>query len=342
MTHIYLAMEDELLVAEEQADGFGLQQHLHGHRPQCLAHDPRRPERVYCGTFDAGLWWSDDAGASWQPVGGILAGRAVTAVAVRNHASAQGSALIYVGTEPSALFCSSDGGMTWTELPALTTLPSARGWSFPPRPETHHVRWITLAPRDAQRVYACIEAGALIRSSDGGQSWRDRTPDGPRDTHTLVVHPNAPGRLYAAAGDGYFESVDGGDTWQRPDEGLHHHYFWSIAVDPADPEVRVASAAASAWRAHNAQVAESAVYRRTGAGPWQAAQAGLPSQPGTTVSSVVGYPAESGSFYLANNQGIYRSRDAGQSWHACSLPWPAQYRRQRVQVVDQLGMAGAR
>ncbi|MGA8657211.1 MAG: hypothetical protein WB586_13780 [Chthoniobacterales bacterium] len=32
------------------------------------------------------------------------------------------------------------------------------------------------------------------------------------------------------------ESRDGGDTWQRFEEGLRHKYFWSIAVDTADAD----------------------------------------------------------------------------------------------------------
>ncbi|HWC16283.1 MAG TPA: hypothetical protein VG498_04685 [Terriglobales bacterium] len=43
-------------------------------------------------------------------------------------------------------------------------------------------------------------------------------------------------RLYSAAGDGYFESRDGGDTWQRFEKGLQHRYLWSIAIDSADAD----------------------------------------------------------------------------------------------------------
>jgi hypothetical protein len=52
--------------------------------------------------------------------------------------------------------------------------------------------------------------------------------------------------LYSAAGDGYFESRDGGETWQRFEEGLRHRYLWSIAVDTADADKIVVSAASSA------------------------------------------------------------------------------------------------
>src|SRR5439155_22580080 len=130
------------------------------------------------------------------------------------------------GTEQSAVFRSEDNGRTWQECTDLSGLPSASEWSFPPRPETHNVRWIEPNPHVAGRLLVAIEAGALIRSRDAGKSWQDRTHDGPRDTHQLVTHLSNPARLYSSAGDGYFESYNGGDTWQRFEEGLRHKYLW--------------------------------------------------------------------------------------------------------------------
>ena len=141
---------------------------------------------------------------------------------------------MYAGTEPSAVFRSEDSGETWEDCGGLTALPSAVEWSFPPRPETHHVRWIEADPHVQGRLFVAVEAGALIRSNDSGNTWQDRTTHGPKDSHQLAIHLSAPGRLYAAAGDGYFESRDGGDTWQRFEKGLEHRYLWSIAVDSAD------------------------------------------------------------------------------------------------------------
>src|SRR5678816_921867 len=69
---------------------------------------------------------------------------------------------------------------------------------------------------------SCRDDGALIRTFDGGQTWRDRVRGGPYDTHTAATHALAPGRIYSAAGDGYFESTDAGDSWRSPDDGLRH------------------------------------------------------------------------------------------------------------------------
>jgi len=237
--------------------------------------------------------------------------------------------VVYAGTEPSALYRSEDGGRTWRELSALRQLPSAPAWGLPDRPDSSHVRWITPDPLVAGRLFVAIEAGALLRSLDGGQTWEDRKPSGPYDTHTLVMHRLAPNRLYSAAGDGFvipghgfFESDDGGQTWYRPDEGLQHHYLWSVAADPADPATLVISAAHGPEQAHNPHGADSALYRRSSNGPWQRVQDGFPEPRGLLIAALATHEAEPGVFYAANNKGVFRSVDAGSSWEALPICWP--------------------
>src|SRR5207244_13414389 len=82
-----------------------------------------------------------------------------------------------------------NGGGSWVGLAGLRALPSADTWSFPPRPHTHHVRWIEADVSVADRVFVAIEAGALVGTFDGGRTWRDRVRGGPYDTHTAMTHP---------------------------------------------------------------------------------------------------------------------------------------------------------
>ena len=114
-------------------------------------------------------------------------------------------------------------------MESLNNLPSSTSWSFPPRPWTHHVRWIESDANNPDYVFVAIEAGALIQSRDGGRTWIDRVEQGPYDTHTLVTHPRAPRRLYSSAGDGYYESFDYGESWSRPMEGMKHGYLFGLA-----------------------------------------------------------------------------------------------------------------
>jgi photosystem II stability/assembly factor-like uncharacterized protein len=327
MTTIYVALEDGLLVVRDGDGRWEARPLMEGSAPRCLGADPARPERVWCGTVGRGAWRSDDAGASWRPAGDVLDGLDVSAVAV-----APGEEVVYAGIDQSALWRSEDAGGRWERLEALNRLPSASTWSFPPRPETSHVRWITLDPAAPDRLWVCVEAGALVRSADGGRTWTDRVPDGPYDTHTLAAHAAAPGRLYSAAGDGYgapgrgySESRDGGDTWTRPDDGLEHHYLYGLAVDPGDPDTIVVSASDSPWRAHNPRAADSTVYRRAGGEPWRRAQDGLPEPEGTVRPLLAAHGAEPGVFYAVSNRGVFRSPDGGASWEPVVAPLPDRY-----------------
>lgn len=314
---LLLATEPALLIARH-ASQWTVQEHLQGNSPECLAVDPHQSRRVYCGTWGSGLWRSDDAGESWDPVGAGIAHADITAVAV----SPVERGVVYAGTEPSAVFRSENGGETWRELAGLRALPSAQSWSFPPRPDTHHVRWIETDPTVAGRVFVAIEAGALVRTLDGGRTWLDRVRGGPIDTHAAATHRMATGRLYSAAGDGYFESTNAGETWSRQVDGLRHRYLVGVAVDPADPDTVVVSAASGPFVAYSPRRAEAYVYRTTARRGFHVAMEGLPDGQGTIASRLATNPSEPGVIYAANNHGVFRSADAGQTWKALEIPWP--------------------
>jgi len=314
---LVIVTEPALLIARH-ASKWSVEEHLEEKSPESLAIDPGNPARIYSGTWGHGLWRSNDAGLSWDPVGAGIAHEEITAVAV----SPAERGVVYAGTEPSAVFRSENGGETWSELSGLRALPSSQSWAFPPRPETHHVRWIETDPAVAGRVYVAIEAGALVRTLDGGRTWLDRVRGGPIDTHSAATHRMAAGRVYSAAGDGYFESDDAGESWSRRVEGLQHRYLVGVAVDPADPDTVIVSAASGPFVAYSPRRAEAYVYRKTARHQFEQAMEGLPDGQGTIASRLATNPDEPGIIYAANNHGVFRTADAGRTWQALEIPWP--------------------
>lgn len=321
MVGIVVLTRAALLIAR-RASTWTIDEHLGGRSPECVGVDRQAPARVYCGTARAGLFRSRDSGRNWEPVGPGIDHPMVTAVGVGHAEQANGFGIVYAGTEPSAVFRSDNGGDSWVDLAGLRALSSADTWSFPPRPHTHHVRWIEADVSVANRVFVAIEAGALVRTFDGGLTWNDRIPGGPYDTHTAVTHQLAPGRIYSAAGDGYFESTDAGDSWSSPEDGLKHSYLVAIAVDPADPDNVIVSATDGPGSAYSPPRAQAYVYRRTGPSRWELAMSGLPEAKGTTASRFATHAGEPGVIYAANNRGLFRSDDAGRSWKTLDLDWP--------------------
>ena len=336
MPTAYAAMEDALLVVEGTDEDWHATEHLAGRDLQCVAASPDVPERVFAGTFAAGLQRSTDGGESWERVGPDDMPERVTAIAVSPHDPEE----VWAGTEPSRVYRSTDGGDTWIERPGLNDLPSADEWYFPPRPDTHHVRWIEPDPNDADRLYVGIEAGALVVSDDAGETWQERPPGSRRDNHAMATHPDAPGRVYAAAGDGYAESTDGGASWDHPQDGLGHRYCWSVRPDPVDPDLVMLSAASGPGSAHSTP-GESYVYRRSRDGAWTPIGNGLPMGDGLPTGAGVLRPvlATAGprTFYALHNRGLYRSPNAGASWTRLDVEWPDRFETQAPAGLTVVG-----
>jgi hypothetical protein len=267
---------------------------LAGVGAQCVAAAGRR---VLVGTREQGALLSDDDGESWAPIELPEAG--VFAVAI---SAADGA--LYAGTEPSRLFVARDGG-PWTELEALQDIPSRDRWSFPPRPWTHHVRWIAPDPHRAERLLVGIELGGLMFTDDGGATFADHPPEAKRDVHELAWHPQAD-YAYQAAGDGAAWSDDGGRTWRAVDAGRDLRYCWALAVDPADPECWYVSAASGPGAAHSGLRARGRLYRWSGA--WET----LPV-PGESMPYAL--TARDGELFAGMADGrVLRSDDRGERW----------------------------
>src|SRR5207249_5038132 len=141
-----------------------------------------------------------------------------------------------------------------------------------------------------------FRSGALVQSHDGGQTWMDRVDGGPYDTHTMATHQRAPKHLYSSAGDGYFESIDYGQSWKMPTAGLKHNYAYGLAIDPGDPQTIIISASETPWQAHSLEDANSSIYRKSGE-EWEIISNGLPTSSGTIISMLASYPNTSGMFY---------------------------------------------
>ena len=301
MTRLYTAADSTVAIIENGKVELTLRER----GARCLTVDPHDPDAVYVGTSNEGLFKSSDGGKSWKQVSGISHPR-VTAVGVSPVDGA-----LYAGTEPSSLFVSRDGGGSWRELEGLRNLPSAPTWSFPPRPWTSHVRSIALSFEDPGLVVAGIELGGVVRSEDGGESWQDQRPGAYADCHALATHAATPEMVYEAAGGGFAESGDFGESWAAADAGIRHRYVWGLAVDREDPALLYVSAAAGPGRAHGSGSSDAAVYRRAG-GRWEAVTEHLAAFPYALAAD----PGQPGALYAGFGDGkILYSPDAGASWN---------------------------
>ncbi len=120
------------------------------------------PTRVFAST-NGELFWSDDQGGTWTPVGvktkwPLPYSRGLAVKPADPRVLFAGCGETTTG-ETGHVLRSDDGGQTWRTLP-LPSRPNATIWGL----ATH--------PADADRVVAWSLFGEVYASEDGGSSWR--------------------------------------------------------------------------------------------------------------------------------------------------------------------------
>ena len=300
---------------------------------RCLAADPLSPNVVYAGTQGNGVLRSDDSGKTWQLAG--LAGCIVKAIAV----SRAEPGVVYAGTKsPPLIFVSRNGGKSWQELEGFRRIRSRWFWFSPAEsPFTAYVQGIALSPTDPNVIVVGIEAGAVVRSEDGGRAWSDHRSGALRDCHTILFHPTSGDWVYEAGGTGAGVAVsrDAGKTWQQPKAGLDRHYGWAVAADAARPEVWYASLSPlpsltkpGPPPAHIDGKANAYIFRSVGGAAWQklalspstalrvnSAEGGLPQPLNYMAYALITDPAAPGHLYAGMSNGdVWHLTDHGETW----------------------------
>jgi hypothetical protein len=291
---------------------------LHGTQVNCLAADPHEPNVVVAGTQRLGVLRSEDRGKSWQPAG--LPGVVVKSLAASPHEPG----VWYAGTRPAQIFVSRDDGATWRELEGFRCVRRWH-WFSPAEPPSlqAYVLGLGVSPAGPDILVVGIEAGAVLRSADGGRTWTGHCKPADRDCHTLTFHASDGNWVYEAGGGGPAVSRDGGKTWRHPTKGLAGRYCMACAADPERPDVWYVSASPLAvwprvWRfpvAHDDGNAHAAIYRSVGGGPWQRLAGGLPQPLDYMAYALLTDPAAPGHLYAGLSNGdVWHSIDYGDRW----------------------------
>ena len=215
---------------------------------------PGQPNRFYFGAVGGGVWKSENAGRTWEPIfdGQPVASTGAIAVAPSDPR------VLYVGSGEAdmrsdisygnGMYRSSDGGKTWARIGLEGTRQIGR---------------VVVDPRDANLVYVAALGHAygpnpergVFRSKDGGRSWsRVLFQDENTGAIDLALDPSNPRTILAALwqtrrppwntyppsngpGSGLYRSDDGGDTWKPVSGGFPSEKLGRIGVAfaPSDP-----------------------------------------------------------------------------------------------------------
>lgn len=208
---------------------------------------PRDPDRVYAAVMgdlyksseERGVYRSTDGGKTWERV--LFANADAGAVDLTFDPT--NPRILYASTwrirrtpyslesggEGSALWKSTDGGDTWTNLMDQKGMPDG----------PIGIIGVTVSPAKPERVWAIIEAkeGGVFRSDDGGDTWTRIN-----DSRALRQRAWYYSRIIADPQDEevvyvmnvrYHKSTDGGKTF-TPHAAPHgdHHDLWIAPEDP--------------------------------------------------------------------------------------------------------------
>ena len=216
------------------------------------------PDTVYAGVEDAALFRSTDAGLSWQEM-----------AALRGHASgpswqpgAGGMCLhtivldpndekrMFVAISAAGAFRTDDGGQNWK--PINKGLVSE--YIPDPRADVGHCVHRIISHPTQPDVLFMQKHWDVMRSDDGGDSWREVSGNLPSDFgFPIAVHAHEPETIYVVPitsdslhypPDGklrVYRSRGGGDQWEALTEGLPQEHCYvnvlrdAMAVDTATP-----------------------------------------------------------------------------------------------------------
>lgn len=247
--------------------------------------DPHRRGRVLVGGYRTGVWSSDDAGMSWQPV--ALHGERIATI--RHHPEVPG--VVYLGTV-------GDG--------ALDGL-----WAMRDAPLAELVLEHGDVPRGSE--------GSLYRSTDEGRTWKLMQRREGWSVTGIDVIPGHPDSLVVSSVDGVHWSHDGGVTLAagRGDlaSGRSHSF---VRADPHRPG-RVLTAphdggqeiplyesmdTGVTWHLLHEHHGEEHLHRYP-------SYIDQPSAIGGGISDVVFHPERANTFYITGYFGVSRTDDDG-------------------------------
>jgi photosystem II stability/assembly factor-like uncharacterized protein len=275
----------------------------------------------------------------WRMIGPFRGGRTRAVAGVPNQPN-----LFYIGAVNGGVWKSDDYGRTWT--PIFDQEPSQSIGAIAVAPSDHNIIYVA-SGEGLHRPDLSVGNG-IYKSTDAGKTWTHLGLRDGQQIPALVVDPRNPNKVFAAVlghpygpnqERGIFRSTDGGNTWQKilyKDENTGGS---DIEIDLSNPDVLYASL----WEAREGPWEDNNQFQGTGGGlfkstdggnTWHPLTNGLPknitqinvaiaaSQPSRLYTSVA--TTEHGEYGSGAGLGVYRSDDAGETWHVATTdPRPA-------------------
>lgn len=260
-----------------------------------LAFDPQATDVLFASSFNAGLYKSGDGGATWEQILGQI-----PVVDFVVHPT--DSQTIYAAgffEERGRALVTKDGGKSWNAIYTAATTNSA-------------VRAIALNPNSTQEVAIGLLSGELIRSSDGGATWR--LAQSYNDRINRIIWNND-GLYVLVKGTGVSKSTDGGSNFQLITSSLQsagNTSTLSIFGNSITSYNQIAISANNSGLMY--LTTNLGLYRSQNGGlSWQFVSMPLRQQ-SLAPTAVAIAPSSDNVVYVSANSIIYKTTDSGNTW----------------------------
>ncbi len=266
--------------------------------------DPQDPNAFVIGTRENGIFYSFDAGESWNQVA-LLAKTGVNAVAI----DPRDKCTIYAAVASGRIMRSVDCFRTFEEI----YRDGAR--------ETQ-ITDLQIDAFNPNRIFAATTRGILLRSDTSGRTWSvaQNFSTGSNNNGTimqLVMNPKESREMYVGiTSQGLWKSTDGGATWVDLTPKLrtiakldaYPIDFRGMAISPAAPRTLVILNGLFG------------MLRTTDAGDtWS--QVKLLTEPGNVTLRALGLSPQSDKvIYYGTASTFYRTIDGGATWETNRMP----------------------
>jgi photosystem II stability/assembly factor-like uncharacterized protein len=317
---------------------------------------PVDPNRLYASQssawFGQVLQRSSDGGKSWEPVGNKFVYDGVPGThqwydgtphpwefkrVWHLEPSLTDPDTVYAGVEDAAFFRSTDGAMTWQELPGLRGHGSGPRWQ--PGAGGLCLHTILLDPADPNRIYIAISAAGAFRTDDGGKTWRpinqglrsQYIPDPAAEVghcvHRIAMHRSRPDVLFMQKHWDVMRSDNAGDLWQEVSGNLPTDFGFVIDVHAHEANT-IYVVPIKSDSEHYPPEGKLRVYRsRTGGNEWEPLTNGLP-QSNCFVNVLRDAMAvdaldDCGVYFGTTGGQVYASADSGDTWAPIVRDLPA-------------------
>ena len=317
---------------------------------------PVDPNRLYAsqcsGWHGQVIQRSDDGGKSWEPVDNKFVYDGIPGThqyydgtqrpwefkrVWHLEPSVTDPDTVYAGVEDAAIFRTTDGGKSWSELSGLRTHDTGPQWS--PGAGGLGLHTILIDRDNPKRMFIAISAAGAFRTEDGGTTWKainqglrsEYIPDPKAEVghcvHRIAMHPSRPNVLFMQKHWDVLRSDNGGDSWHEISGNLPTDFGFPIDVHAHEPET-IYVVPIKSDSEHYPPEGKLRVYRsRSGGNEWEALTKGLPQSDcyvNVLRDAMAVDSLDSCGIYFGTTGGqVYASADSGDNWTPIVRDLPA-------------------